>query len=325
MEAPQSLEVAVLLATYNGARFIEQQVRSLKQNRTPFTLHWLDDHSTDDTRTAVQALALDTGIKLREWHQSEHEGVPGAFFRLLECVDADIYLFCDQDDIWQPGKIDATVTNLLPDLAKPVLCFSEPLLFKDGYPENLSHMHDVLGAKLEVALEESRLFMAAISYGHTQGFTRALRDIFMAHKDIAREHAGMHDMWIYNIAIASGTARILFGIPTTLYRWHDDNVALSMCSRGGRDTVRLTIPWREHQRLRRRISQHARGFILASKTLPPGPKLERLLAIARVVATLDQRQSLVALFRLAYLRVMWPSRHSAMGLAAACLFSNAHE
>jgi len=61
-----------------------------------------------------------------------HErGVPGTFFQLLECVDADIYLFCDQDDIWQRGRIDATVAHLLPDLASPVLCSSDPLMFYD--------------------------------------------------------------------------------------------------------------------------------------------------------------------------------------------------
>src|SRR5207249_3722411 len=108
----QHPKVALLLATYNGARFVEPQIRSLKENSVPFTLHWIDDHSTDDTRDAVRASALDSRIDFVEWHQPQHKGYPGAFFQLLECVDADIYLFCDQDDIWQPGKIDATVANL---------------------------------------------------------------------------------------------------------------------------------------------------------------------------------------------------------------------
>ena len=139
MKTQQHAKVAVLLATYNGARFIEPQINSFKENATPFTLHWLDDHSTDNNRDAVRASALRSGIDFREWHQPQHWGYPGAFFQLLECVDADIYLFCDQDDIWQPGKIDATVADLLPDISSPALCFSDPLIFEDGHSETRRH------------------------------------------------------------------------------------------------------------------------------------------------------------------------------------------
>src|ERR1044072_6774136 len=93
--------VAILLATYNGGRFIEPQIRSLKENTTPFTLHWLDDHSTDHTREAGRDAARRSASPLKAWHQPQRQEVPAAFFRLLESVDADIYLFCDQDDIWQ--------------------------------------------------------------------------------------------------------------------------------------------------------------------------------------------------------------------------------
>jgi uncharacterized protein YprB with RNaseH-like and TPR domain len=43
--APQ-VRVAVLLSTYNGARFIEPQIKSLKENVTPFTLHWINRLTT---------------------------------------------------------------------------------------------------------------------------------------------------------------------------------------------------------------------------------------------------------------------------------------
>ena len=126
------LRVAVLLATYNGAPFIAEQIQSLAANSMPFTLHWLDDHSTDNTRELVSASARVAGIELHEWHQDQRQGIPGVFFKLVECVSADIYLFCDQDDIWQPGKIDATIKSLSPDLWQPALVYSDPLVFSDS-------------------------------------------------------------------------------------------------------------------------------------------------------------------------------------------------
>src|SRR5581483_6262488 len=174
MSKRKDLEVAILLPSYNGERYVEEQLRSLKRNNTKFTLQWLDDHSTDDTRRIVRSVARDTGIELREWHQPQRLGVPTVFFELLECVQADIYLFCDQDDIWQPGKIDATVENLLCDLDSPAMVFTDPLIFKDGEPDRQYRVLELLKVDVQVALQESRMFMTMIGYGHTQGFTRAL-------------------------------------------------------------------------------------------------------------------------------------------------------
>jgi len=162
VKAQPRASVAVLLATYNGARFLEPQIRSLKENAVPFTLHWLDDHSNDDTREALRALTRSVGIELHEWHQPQHLGVPGAFFQLLECVDADFYLFCDQDDIWQPGKIDTTVANLFPDIDSPVICCSDPFVFDDRQPEVLHRLSDLIGARPPIALQETRMFMPIV-------------------------------------------------------------------------------------------------------------------------------------------------------------------
>jgi rhamnosyltransferase len=319
MNAQQYLKVAVLLATYNGGRFVDAQIRSLKENVTPFTLHWLDDHSSDNTREAVRAAALSSGVEVREWHQPQHQGVPAVFFQLVECVDADVYLFCDQDDIWQPGKIDATVANLLPDLTSPALCFSDPLIFKEEEPEILHRLSEVFGAaKAPRSLQESRLFMSACCCGNTAGFTRPLREIFLKHRNIARAHAAMHDSWIYIIAVASGTARMLPNVPTTLFRRHGNNFTEFFLAPTG-NWIRRT--WNLQQLVRRYVSRQAEGFLLASETLPTGAKLERIILLARLLATLRQRQSPAAIVRLLRHGAMSPCRRSALWLTATCLCS----
>lgn len=323
MNIPEQPRVAVLLATCNGARFIEGQLRSLKENSTPFTLHWLDDHSTDDTRKIVRAAAQSLDIDLKEWHQAERLRLPRVFFQLLECAEADIYLFCDQDDIWQPGKIDVTVANLLPDLASPVLCFSDSLLFYDNEPEIRRRVSEVFGSKPPRALQESRLFMTLIAPGHTQGFTRALRDLYLSHREIARGYARSHDGWMYLIANAAGNARMLRDVPTALYRQHGKNVITALLRRPGQRFDAKALPWGHQQKLRRLVARHAQGFVLAASTLPKGPKLERLLALARRVATLDRRQSPIALAGLVLQHALWPNRRWAAWFAAACLWSDA--
>jgi hypothetical protein len=229
-------------------------------------------------------------------------------------------MFCDQDDVWQPGKIDTTVASLLPSLTSPALCFSDPLMFNDDQPNILHRVSEVIGdAKRPEAQDESKLFTAFQAVGHTQGFTRPLREIFLKHKEIAQSYAFAHDWWMYQIAVASGTVKMLSDVPTTLYRRHAENFTSFIVSPHGN---RIAWMWRLQQWLRRAVSRHATGFVLAASTLPPGPKLERLLAIAKMVSTLDRRQSPAALFRLARSGAMWPSRRTALWFTAACLSSN---
>jgi rhamnosyltransferase len=304
-------------------RFIEPQLKSLKENATSFTLHWLDDQSTDGTREAIRAIALSFGIELVEWHQEHSQGIPATYFYLLEQAEADIYLFCDQDDIWQPGKLDAFVDDLVHDLSTPTLCFSEPLVFSNEQPTIFRRLTDTLRLETTASLQESRLFMHNPAFGHSTGFTRPLRDLFLKHKDIARKYALMHDWWMYIIAQASGTCRMLYNVPTTLYRRHGKNWSEFAYSIQSARTIRVLRMLRLQQQLRPMYARQARGFILASETLPAGRKLDQFLLLARRVAILDRRQSPIALARLLRSRAMYPDMESMISLSVVCLCSEA--
>jgi rhamnosyltransferase len=315
-------KVAVLMATYNGARFVEEQLHSLTKNSTPFTLHWVDDHSTDDTRSIVRSVTQAAGIELHEWHVPQHLGVPGVFFHLLESVEADIYLFCDQDDIWQPGKIDATVASLLPDLKAPVLCFSDPLTFREGEQGVLTRLTAANGLHPEALLQDSRLFVGACIVGHTFGFTRPLRDLFTLHNDIARRYASMHDYWMFIIAHAAGTVRLLSDAPTTLFRRHRDSWSGSFFRRCNN---RVSRALKAQRFFRVWSARQAKGFILAAPTLPHGSKLERLLAQAKLVATFDRRQSALKLIQLARQGAFPSNLRLGLLVAASCLCVGANK
>ena len=322
-ESPVTPDVAVLLATYNGSRFVAQQLDSLKQNDSSFTLHWIDDHSTDDTREIVRTSASRSGLKLVEWHQPYHLGVPAAFFELLERVEADIYLFCDQDDIWQRAKIDTAVEFLKSRLESPSLCCSDFFMFRTGAPEALYSFFDLAAVRSDPVLPTTKPFLTEVANGHTQAFTRPLRNYFVTHKEVAREYAYMHDEWMHSIAVATGEVHVLPGVPTTLYRYHGSNASAAFGGWVGQGSGRFTSTWEQRRRFRRALARHAEGIILASPTLPPGPRLERALEIARLVASLDRRQSPAALLRLLRYRILWSNWRLAFWLAVACLSSDA--
>jgi len=326
MRVQQYPNVAVLMPTYNGSRYVDQQMISLKANYVPFTLHWLDDHSTDNTRDVVRAAALRGSIPLVEWHRPDHYGAAGSFFQLLECVEADIYLFCDQDDIWQAGKIDATVQNLTLDLDLPVLCSSDMWLFNENEPADTRSLSRILGkGRIFSALQQPPvllMFLHAMSSGQTQGFTRPLREIFLKHKNIAREYALLHDCWMYDIAIASGEVRLFSNRPTALHRIHNTNASYHFIAEGHNW---ITRGWRQSQLWRQLFSRHAQGLILAAPTLPPGKKLDRLLELARSVAVVNRRQTARQLIRLAQAGAMpwFGCSNPSFWFSAACFCSGA--
>jgi len=324
MKTHSSPEIAVLLATYNGARFVQAQIESYTKNTTPFALHWLDDHSTDNTREVVRSAARAAGVELFEWHQSKRLGYPGVYFELIDRVDADIYFFSDQDDIWQEGKIDVSVAHVLPEITSPLLCFSDPLLFYDEEPEVLYAYSDINHVKAPAVLRSSRSLLTVVVLGQSMTITRPLREMYLRHKDIARNYAAGHDWWFYLLAVTAGKARMLADAPTTLWRQHDSNVSGELFRRDRTLASQITSKWRLQRLLRQAMSRLAQGFLHAASTLPPGPVLDELLALAPLVAGIDRKQSPATLARLLLRRAMAPSWRHQFWLSLSCLFSDAN-
>src|SRR5690606_31126162 len=122
-------------------------------------------------------------------------GVPGAFFYLIEKVEADLYFFCDHDDIWEAGKIDATAN--VASLEVPAFYFSEPKLFTTEAPDELFRYFHHLGVSVDRALDARSAFFFNPAVGNTVAVNRELRNIYLHQATQARDGAAMHDWWFY--------------------------------------------------------------------------------------------------------------------------------
>ena len=109
--------VHILLASYNGGKYIREQLDSLLAQTYPnISIYIRDDGSTDNTVSIIQDyIAGNTSSKkivLLE-NGGVNLGCPASFYQILkECPPADYYAFCDQDDIWYPDKIKRAVKKL---------------------------------------------------------------------------------------------------------------------------------------------------------------------------------------------------------------------
>lgn len=109
-----SRSIAILLAVYNGEKYLEVQVNSIiNQSNKDWTLYIRDDSSTDSTKCIINKFCDNYNNIIEIEDNLGNLGCFGNFKELLRVVDSDYYMFCDADDYWLPQKIELSYKFLL--------------------------------------------------------------------------------------------------------------------------------------------------------------------------------------------------------------------
>ena len=208
-------EVSLLLSSFNGGRYLPEQLDSLlAQNYPNLLIKVRDDGSSDDTRPILKSYeARYPNIRL---NFGERLGIANSFFHLLRNNgDSSRYFaFCDQDDVWRPEKIERAVRKL------SVVGSGIPAL----YCSRLEYVSQDL-AHLKYSRRPARAlaFQGALAENSATGCTmvlnRVARDMIV--ESIPRRCI-MHDWWCYLVISAFGVV-IYDDCPTVKYRLHASN------------------------------------------------------------------------------------------------------
>ena len=111
------MKIAILLASYKGENYIREQIQSLlEQTVTDTKILIRDDQSPDRTFEIEQEFEKNYPDKIKVMRRTEGKGGSKENFWALcqEAVkmDADYFMFCDQDDVWNPDKIEITLKRM---------------------------------------------------------------------------------------------------------------------------------------------------------------------------------------------------------------------
>lgn len=204
----------ILLSTYDGAAYLPPLLASLDAQRHPaLELLVRDDASRDDTRAVLRE---HRGRIPRAVRPGAHVGLPATFFELLRASrpDADLFAFCDQDDVWLPDKVTRAV-RLLGDVDESI-----PALYC-GRAWYVDRELGTIGLSPlpSGAPSFEHALLRNIAPGCTMVMNRAARDLLVEH---VPEGVFMHDAWAYLVVSAFGTV-VYDRIPTVLYRQHGGN------------------------------------------------------------------------------------------------------
>ena len=132
-KSPVSDNIVVLMSTYNGSRYIKEQLASIySQKGVSCSLLVRDDGSSDDTCSILEKEQCDGKLK---WYSGTNLGPAMSFLDLLKhAPKADYYAFSDQDDIWDNQKLKAAVDMINKEKKDiPVMYYSDlNVVDKDG-------------------------------------------------------------------------------------------------------------------------------------------------------------------------------------------------
>jgi len=105
---------SVVLSTYNGSSYIQQQLSSIIQQSTiPDQIVVVDDSSSDDTAKLADATLKSSGIQYTIVQNDHNLGYTQSFGKAASLATCDIIFFCDQDDFWQKHKIRTVLKSII--------------------------------------------------------------------------------------------------------------------------------------------------------------------------------------------------------------------
>jgi glycosyltransferase involved in cell wall biosynthesis len=210
--------VAILMCTKDGAKFLDEQLRSIAdQSHTNWSLFVSDDGSADETREIIRRFA-ESHTQKTAIRNGPRKGVCANFLSLATdpTIDADYFAFSDQDDVWYKSKLDRALTWLVtvPDDVPALYCGRTELVTSDGRSYGYSPLFT-----RPIAFRNA--LIQSLGGGNTMAFNKAAKRLL---ETVGMLDVVLHDWWMYQLVSAVGGAIHYDPQPTLRYRQHSGNL-----------------------------------------------------------------------------------------------------
>lgn len=196
MEEQNNPKVIICMSTYNGEKYVKEQLESLlNQTYKNIEIYVRDDGSKDNTINILEDYQKQNKI---HFIKGKNVGVVGSFYECLKEAygKAEYFAYCDQDDKWHTNKIEKAVTKLSEKNKEiPLLYFSE----FNYCDENLNFVNKSNLNKKGTSFENS--IVECISFGIVEVFNKKLAEKILKS---GTDNICFHDWWAYMIAAGLG-------------------------------------------------------------------------------------------------------------------------
>ena len=217
------------MSSYNGELYIEEQLDSIfNQTYQNFELLIRDDASTDNTveiitryKNKLESVQSEK-IKLILAEQGNIGYMRSFWYLLKNTPEADAYAFCDQDDIWEPTKLERGVLHLKEKRGDIPLLYTSRFAYYSG---NMVFQEEGIRYPYEITFDKVAFYTPA--FGFTIMLNDKLRKIALSASDLTNIP---HDAWCLKVATAFGKV-IYDDVITARYRRHTATVTHASASK----------------------------------------------------------------------------------------------
>lgn len=205
-------KVVVLMSTYNGERYLEEQIDSIISQTVKVKLVVRDDGSTDKTQSILEKYRRQGNL---DWYQGENIGFAKSFLTLLKnAPKADFYAFADQDDYWEKNKLEVAIKQIEYEQIPCTYCSNLKVV-----DENLKQIgYYFRKGKMKTNLDN--ILLDNIAAGCTMVFNYMLVEYINKYNPLEITY---HDWWICILAATFG--KVVYDEKSYIkYRQHGSNV-----------------------------------------------------------------------------------------------------
>ena len=280
--------VSVAMATFDGERFLAEQLASLaRQTVLPAELVVHDDGSSDGTLDVLAGFARESPFPVRVERGERRLGFADAFLAAARGCTGELVAFCDQDDVWLPGKLER--------------CSAA---FEDGDVLVAIHSSRIVDERLVPTGEVyPRLRASSVAPPLSTDPWLAVRGMSMVVDarvvrlaDGARRPPSQyladtpmhHDEWLYTVGRALGAVAFV-AEPLALYRQHGANVTGAPEGAAARVRQTLTTGWTYYARRRDQARELAALFDRLAASLADAALAHRAAEASRSLHELGRQ------------------------------------
>jgi glycosyltransferase involved in cell wall biosynthesis len=201
------LKISVALCTYNGERFLSQQLSSIRQQSTlPDEVIAFDDRSTDRTIAILREFAASSLFPVKIFENPKNLGYAANFEQAIRACGGDLIALSDQDDIWHPHRLERSLQEFT-DHPEVGLVFSDADLIDDEGTRSGATLWKTLG----FAGRRKRKFLAGnfvalAKYRFVTGATLMFRARLRPYV-LPIPSGWVHDEWIAMVAASFSDLR----------------------------------------------------------------------------------------------------------------------
>ena len=212
--------VAVLMCTFNGEQFLEEQLDSIyKQDYKNWTLYVSDDGSKDSTLNILKSYQKKWGNQKLHIRRGPQKGFCQNFLQIINDpkIKADFYILSDQDDVWMSHKVSHAIKKL--SKLNPL----KPNLYSARTTYISSDAKRVLGQS-DLFLKPPSFrnaIVQSIAGGNTMAFNNPLKKIAQKY---LKAPVVSHDWWLYILNELVGGTTLYDSESTILYRQHSHSL-----------------------------------------------------------------------------------------------------